>query len=385
MPRIPAIILHSNPFKEGSEITPWIDVINPDDGYAIYNGDNKTSAKTAFESEGNKILVDLFPSYFSSNDRVFAPPILLFKQELVNGERKGYRSFQGYGIPINMFIRTQKEIQKNNQNPMYFTNLVFEIAILKIDNENEEFSWDWIDDRRDSNLTSEETLRYAPRAWKEWVKQGNESINRLQRRVSERSVVDTKDQNADDDIDLLNHVYNYYNKKKHSFEGLSSLIATKIIGEKCNRGWVTKKSGDGGVDFVSRLDIDGGLSKTKIVVLGQAKCVKPDTSINGEELARVVARLQRGWIGVYVTTGRYSVNSQKELFDDKYPVVLINGKRLAQEIKKIINIENIELEYLLDRESEWYEKNIRMESPSRILDEEFPTEVDLEMIIGMKN
>lgn len=374
--RIPAIILHSNPFKEGTEVTPWIDVINPDDGYAIYNGDNKTAAKTAFESDGNKILVDLLPLYFSSTQRILAPPILIFKQEIVNGERKGYRSFQGYGIPTNVFIRTQKELHKENKNASYFTNLVFEIAIFKLESENDEFNWDWIDSRRDEKLNSEETLEHAPKAWKEWIKHGNESVERLRRRVSTRYVIRENDQHANnDDEDILKEIYNYYSDKKHHFEGLSSLISTKIIGSNCKRGWVTKRSGDGGVDFVNRLDIEGGLTKTKIVVLGQAKCIDPSSSISGHDLARVVARLQRGWIGIFITTGTFSQSAQKELFDDKYPIVLVNGKRLTQEIKKIVNIENIEINTLLDRESEWYEKNMRLESVSRIIDWEFPESI----------
>src|SRR2546421_8972723 len=54
--RIPAIILHSNPFKEGTEITPWIDVVEPDLGYALYNGDNRKGSLLPLQSRGNAIL-----------------------------------------------------------------------------------------------------------------------------------------------------------------------------------------------------------------------------------------------------------------------------------------------------------------------------------------
>src|SRR4051812_32784065 len=43
--RTPAILLHSNPFKEGSESTPWVDIVEADLGYAFYNGDNRTSGQ----------------------------------------------------------------------------------------------------------------------------------------------------------------------------------------------------------------------------------------------------------------------------------------------------------------------------------------------------
>src|SRR5688572_19246483 len=48
--RTPAVLLHSNPFKEGSEATPWIDVVEPDLGYAFYNGDNRKSGKHPAEA-----------------------------------------------------------------------------------------------------------------------------------------------------------------------------------------------------------------------------------------------------------------------------------------------------------------------------------------------
>jgi len=36
--RVPAFIFHSNPFKKGSGDTPWVDVIEPDFGYARRQG-----------------------------------------------------------------------------------------------------------------------------------------------------------------------------------------------------------------------------------------------------------------------------------------------------------------------------------------------------------
>jgi Restriction endonuclease len=81
----------------------------------------------------------------------------------------------------------------------------------------------------------------------------------------------------------------------------------------------SRGSGDGGTDFVGRLDIGTDHATTSLVVLGQAKCVKPTTAISADQIARVIARLQRGWIGVYVTTGTYSTKAQEEIIDDRYP------------------------------------------------------------------
>ncbi|TRZ93423.1 restriction endonuclease [bacterium] len=370
--RIPAFLIHSNPYKEGTEITPWVDIINSDEGYAIYNGDNKSSKLNAVSSPGNKALVETLPLYSDPAKRIFAPPLILFKQELLGGKRKGYRSFQGYGVPTNTFVRIQRE----NKSTGYFTNLVFEIALLNLDSENEIFPWEWIDSRRNPNFVSEDTLNFAPRAWREWVRRGNDAIETLRRRITKKRITREKSQKelTKEEIDILRRIYDFYKSKasKYHFEGLASAVACRIIGGNITRGWVTPRSGDKGIDFVCRLDLSEGFGKASIVVLGQAKCISLNSSISGHDLARVAARIQRGWIGVYVTTGCFSDNAQEELIEDKYPIILINGKKLAQEVKLMLNIDNISLEELLKKHSEWYEINVQPLPPSRIIEWEFP-------------
>lgn len=71
-------------------------------------------------------------------------------------------------------------------------------------------------------------------------------------------------------------------------------------GAKFTPGWITSKTGDGGTDFVGRIDFGSDFSVLRIIVLGQAKCEKMDTPTNGRDIARTVARLKRGWVGAYV-------------------------------------------------------------------------------------
>ena len=52
--RLPAFIFHSNPYKKDTEGTPWIDVIEPDVGYALFHGDNRTVARSPLEGRGNQ-------------------------------------------------------------------------------------------------------------------------------------------------------------------------------------------------------------------------------------------------------------------------------------------------------------------------------------------
>lgn len=244
------------------------------------------------------------------------------------------------------------------------------MTLFNLDREQEEFDWTWIDKRRDGRLTATEVLTHAPRAWKEWVKYGETRMERCRRKIARNRVVKVAEQldYPSEEKDLVNQIVAHFSPDRHAFEGLASLVAKLVIGERCLRGWVTKRSGDGGIDFVCRLDLGSDFSRSSITVLGQAKCLQIKRSVSGHDLARVVARLQRGWIGVFVTTGVFSEAAQIELNQDKYPMILINGKRLATELRRLINREGVNLNMLLEREKQWYEANMKPLDPARIRD-----------------
>ena len=362
--RVPAILLHSNPYKEGSQVTPWVDIVRPELGYAIYNGDNRQSGQGPFDARGNSILLRCQSYYSEPGLRKFAPPILLFTQRETLGNRAGYREFSGFGVPTRFMLVSQRE----QSGEKYFTNLVVELTLFRLDIEDEQFDWRWIDARRNGSLDADAALRFAPAAWRLWIKEGEIALERCRRRVSRLHVVPPAEQMALPGADerILHEVSTYFADRRHMFEGLASLIAQRVIGLGCKRGWVTKRSGDGGVDFVCRLDLGSDFSRVPVVILGQAKC---ERLVSGKDLARLVARLQRGWIGVFVTTGAFSRASQEELVEDKYPVILINGQRIVREIRMILAMEGITLAQLLERESAWYHANLQPVEPSRILDD----------------
>ena len=61
------------------------------------------------------------------------------------------------------------------------------------------------------------------------------------------------------------------------------------------------------------------------------------TLLSGTHIARTVAKLRRGWLGVYVTTSYFSDKVQIEILEDKYPILLINGKILSEEVNEIVH------------------------------------------------
>jgi restriction endonuclease Mrr len=45
----------------------------------------------------------------------------------------------------------------------------------------------------------------------------------------------------------------------------------------------------------------------------------------------------RGYIGVYVTTSYFSDRCQREVIEGKFPIILINGQRVAKEVMALMH------------------------------------------------
>ena len=90
--------------------------------------------------------------------------------------------------------------------------------------------------------------------------------------------------------------------------------------------------------------------------------------ISGKDISRTVARLRRGWLGAFVTTSFFSDSLQNEVIEDEYPIMLICGLDLANEVLKMMratgykNVNDF-LKYI-DKD---YESNILLRRPEEIL------------------
>lgn len=342
--RRPLLALRSSPWKAGVATTPWHDVFALDHGHVRYFGDQKvTTIGPVGSTDGNRALLEAWDLHASpaSEHRRSAPPILIFRAvpQFVEGVRvdKGYVDFCGVAV----IERLEHVVQKDPTTGVTFPNLVVDLCVLDLAEKSDRLDFRWLDDRRNPALHDSETHRYAPESWIRWTQEGRASIPRVRRRVMSSRVLSKPDQlpaSGSDDSKLLDQIYHRFDDNKHAFESLAAKVAGRILGGSNTSyldGWITKAGGDGGLDFVGRLDIGQGQSSTPIVVLGQAKCVTPTSAISPDQVARLVARLKRGWIGVFVTTGTFSRQAQVEIVDDQYPVVLVHGKALAEEVFRI--------------------------------------------------
>jgi hypothetical protein len=344
-PRRPAILIASKPHRAGSDWTPWHDELNPEVGHVRYYGDNKaTLGPTPLDPPGNRAVMAEFPLHRGASrlERLRAAPFLFFESLVHEGRAKGFWRFIGYGVVERAQLTTQ--IDRQNR---WFVNYVFDCVLFDLAADGLQLPWDWIAASRDPTKSLEECFVLAPRSWQEWVEHGERSTERIRQRVTRFQSLGQGGQRPDPGTpadEALRSVISHYKQLgpykgvgEHRFEGLASEVVGSYLREsgQYRPGWITKRAGDGGIDFVSRLDLGLGMGALKLVVLGQAKCVSttaPPTS--GLDLARTVARLDRGWVGAFVTTGFFSEQAQREVMTDRFPLLMLNGRHVGEAVVK---------------------------------------------------
>lgn len=342
-PRRALIAIRSGPWKAGHETNPWHDEFDLDHGHVRYIGDHKPSTEgVPGATKGNRLLLTAARLHAGTTrqERLLAPPLLLFRSTTVQrGGRplvKGHVEFCGAAI----IERLEHVVQRDPESGKSFPNVALDLAVVS-GGDVDGIDLRWIDDRRDATLDAEVALRHAPESWVRWVRQGRIAIPGIRRRVLASAVKSSKEQQPEPgtaEESTLRGLYAFFDGRKHAFELLASRVAAEVLRESGTRykeGWLSRSSGDGGVDFIGRIDMGSLAASTPVVVLGQAKCILPSSAISPEQVARVVARLRRGWIGVYVTTGSFSKQAQIEIIDDQYPVVLIAGGTLAATARRM--------------------------------------------------
>ncbi len=385
----PALIFHSNPLQKDKEINPWRDVILSTEGIVYYNGDNKfpdrspgANPPNGSQSGNNKTegLINLYKSHLIE-DRMAAPPVLVFEQVKVKNRVKGYRAFKGVGIITKTHVRQQYEDKTNK----VFSNYLFEIVLVGLPYDG--LNWQWIDDRRNPKLSMDKKLRNSPEQWKRWVMEGEACIDKVRQKILRYSISHPNDQRKEltpGHKEVLNEIVNHYktNRRELKFEALASLVAEEFFGAtKYTRGWITPQSADMGVDFIGRYDLMHPevapppgtiLGSTSLLVIGQAKCRLIDKEEMARDIARVASRLQRGHIGIYITTGTYKESVQQEVAMDDYPMILINGRQLADLIAAYMIRTGKDINTVLKEQDEWCDTNIKYVPASSILHDQIP-------------
>ena len=93
----------------------------------------------------------------------------------------------------------------------------------------------------------------------------------------------------------------------------------------------TRDRGDGGFDFFGSFILPEPFSY-EIMFKGEVK--RHRSAISPEYVSRLVARLDRGEYGIFMTTSYFSKQAQEEVYEMRYPVHLVDGAQLISMFKR---------------------------------------------------
>lgn len=280
---------------------PWDDVIDPAQGRIWYWGDAKLHEKKLRDDwEGNKYLQRV---WMLVNEGRFAevPPILHFSKT-----QKGQVTFTGLAVLADLRDAWMEE------KGVRVRNYRASLDILPV----ESLPLSWLHSRIEGVESG------IPPEWRRYAATGDHSrlivhAKRIQKR-EDQVPVDGPQRELLATLAKLD---------PFKFERLvvKAFQQTEIGHEIVQ----TRHVRDGGFDFHGSFRLPPPLSYT-IPLKGEVKRYELDGGgVGPKDVARLVARLQRGEHGVFVTTSHFTTQAQDEMFADRYPVELVPGGRFA--------------------------------------------------------
>ena len=291
-----------------SDHNPWEDTIDREQGRVLYWGDAKSKeSKKRDDWQGNRYLERIWVTV-NQRDWSRVPPILHFSKP-----KKGLVRFSG------LCVLEKLEDKWMEDKGRRIRNYRAALSILPVDR----ISLEWITGLDQGKLNG------APEAWKVYRRSGEyRPLLPYMKKVR-----DKLDQLPDQDSQEFRILEELSTIDPFKFESLvvRALQATEVRHQIEG----TSRTRDGGFDFVGSFLLPPPLGYS-IRLKGEVKRYKPDGGgVGPKDVARLVARLQRGEHGIFVTTSYFTLQAQSEVLEDGYPVDLISGSRLISLLTEV--------------------------------------------------
>lgn len=296
---------------------PWEDIIDIKTSTILYWGDAKFNPNKSYEDfRGNKNMLKIWHKILDG-DLISIPPILHFSKQ-----NKGSVKFNGLCVLSDCHITWYEDQAKP------IKNFRFELTILDL----EELEISWLHDRVKCKEIDQLNLK-APGVWKNYT---NGNIKKLD--VWSKQIIKTDAQlPVIDSADAL-LLAELHNLTSVQFEAVVVELFKNLphVSHKINR---TRPTADGGFDFFGEFIIPYPVNY-EITFLGEAKKFDRNNAVQPKHVSRLVARLNRGQYGIFVTTSYYTKQTQQEVLSDGYPVKLFSGIDLVKFLHELRLVDN---------------------------------------------
>lgn len=325
---LPAFIILLTRQSSHRHLNPWDDIIDYVSGQIFYWGDAKFNKEKSYSDfDGNKVLLRSF-EYHTEGGFYKVPPILHFTKS-----EKGRVTFNG----LCAFTKLELTWFEDEGKPV--KNFRYELVIL----DEEEVSTEWLYSRVNSDDISEINSK-APKAWIDYIKGRPQKIDVFKKEIK------SKEQQLPVSKSDLQVLKSLHDLTPTQFEKALVELFRELPHVHHNIAG-TRPSKDGGFDFYGEFSLPFPIGY-RIQFLGEAKKYGINNPVSPDKVSRLVARLDRGQFGIFVTTSYYTKQAQEEILEDGYPVKLYSGIDLINFLKELRLIDSGQIK------SEWIQEII---------------------------
>lgn len=310
----------------------WPDYLDKETGIFRYYGDNRKPGNelTNTKKKGNKILEMVFELLNSGQSLEDMPPFFVFKK---TGNGRDIQ-FLGLAAPGNPKISSDRDLIAfwRTMDDNRFQN--YEAYFTILDTGKEPISKEWI---KSLIYNHNENLKYAPKAWKKFIKMGRNGIQALQ--APKTIVIPSKFNQLQSDVEgtiCLERIRNRYKEFPQNFEACATDIITKMdnnfIDFTLTRPWR-----DGGRDAIGYYAIKtGGMVNhpLKIDCALEAKCYEQNNAVGVKEMSRLISRIRYRQFGILITTSYINAQAYKEVVEDGHPILIVTASDIATILRR---------------------------------------------------
>jgi hypothetical protein len=299
----------------------WPDSIDRENGVFTYYGDNRSAEKLLHDTVvgGNRLLEKTF-GQLHAGERGLVPPFLGF--EKIKAAKGTHMRFLGLLCPGAPSLSGLEDLVAvwRMHGDLRFQNYRAVFTILKAGT----VPHDWLEDLV---LGVAPTVSsHCPRAWRTWVESGRYSPLQCTRAQQPRTRAEQMPRTPEE-LRLLQRVFDELTPREFEFLGAALL---PMIDERFVDLAVTKAVRDGGRDVLAKYRVGHDSHQVLLEACLEAKRWRLDSAVGVKPMMRLLSRLKHRDLGVFVTSSFFETQVQRELIEDRHPVLLVSGGDIAR-------------------------------------------------------
>lgn len=298
----------------------WPDAMDRESGVFTYYGDNKKPGREIHETgrHGNLILRRIFAAARAgAAGRAETPPIFLFASTGVWRDIQ----FLGLAVPGASDLDASEELVAiwRIAGGSRFQNYRARFTVLDAPT----VSRTWID----SIIGGQRDDRFAPEAWRRWIRSGRRTPLIANRSLEWRNSREQLPQDHEGKA-IIHALQSHFARRPHVFEHCAAAIAKLMIPDIATLD-VTRPSRDGGRDAIGQMRLGRGASAILVDFALEAKCYTT-RAVGVRDMSRLISRLRHRQFGVLVTTTCVDRQAYKEIKEDGHPIVVISAVDIVE-------------------------------------------------------